>query len=98
MTVLLREAERELWFARRIASRLPVEAHLSKRGRLLLRWELWRLAEPISQLRNGRKRGAPRRPPRAPADIAPIRPIYEPVRGRRRLLLDSPRGFLAAAS
>lgn len=38
----------------RIASSLSFEANLSKRSRLMLRWELGRLAEPISEWWNGR--------------------------------------------
>lgn len=39
----------------RIASSPSSEAHLSKRARLMLRCELGRLAEPISEWWNGRQ-------------------------------------------
>ena len=45
--LLLHEADREPALVRRIASSPSVEAHLSKRARLILPWELGRLAEPI---------------------------------------------------
>jgi len=54
MTLLLCDAEREPAVVRRIASSLSAEAHLSKRARLMLPWELGRLAEPISEFWNGR--------------------------------------------
>ena len=57
-TLLLREAEREPAIVRQIASSPPAEAHLSKRAGLMLLWELGRLAEPISDLWNGRAAAA----------------------------------------
>jgi hypothetical protein len=54
MTLLLREAEREPVVVGRTASSPPGEAHLSKRRRRMLPWELERLAEPISDLWNRR--------------------------------------------
>ena len=55
-TLFLREAEREPAVARRIgnASSPSAEAHLSKRARLMLPWELGRLADPIPEWWKGR--------------------------------------------
>ena len=62
MTLLLCDAEREPAVARRIASSLFAEAHQSRRARLMLPWELGRLAELISEFWNGRISAARRWP------------------------------------
>ena len=56
MTPLLRDREREPAVVRPIASPRS-EAQLDERARLMLPWELGRLAEPISELWNGRAWG-----------------------------------------